>query len=83
VTRKVGPPGWREHQLMDRLDGFMGGPPHVPSALMSHIMAGTPSIGHRTEVEIIRARMMRRQIDYNFARKVRIARRRKFGLITR
>jgi hypothetical protein len=50
---------------------------------MSHIMAGTPSIGHRTEVEIIRARMMRRQIDYNFARKVRIARRRKFGLITR
>jgi hypothetical protein len=83
MTRRVGPPGWREHELMNRLDGFVGGPSHIPSALASRIIAGTPSIGRRTEVEIIRARMIRRQMDYNFARKVRIARRRKFGLITR
>jgi hypothetical protein len=83
MTRKVGPPGWREHELMNRLDGFVGGPSHIPNAHMSHIIAGTPSIGRRTEVEIIRARMMRRQMDYDFAKKVRLARRRRFGLLTR
>jgi hypothetical protein len=69
--------------MMNRLDGFVNGPSHIPSALVSHIIAGAPSLGRRTEVEIIRARMIRRQMDYNFARKVRIARRRKFGLIAR
>jgi hypothetical protein len=29
MTRKVGPPGWREHMMMDRLDGFVGGPSHI------------------------------------------------------
>jgi hypothetical protein len=83
VTRKVGPPGWREHMLMNRLDGFVGGPSHVPSALVAHIIAGTPSLGGRTKVEIIHPRMERRQLDYDFAKKVRIARRRKLGLLTR
>jgi hypothetical protein len=83
MTRKVGPPGWREHMLMNRLDGFVGGPSHVPSALVSHIIAGTPSLRGRTEVEIIHARLKPRQMDYDSARKVRIARRRKFGLVTR
>jgi hypothetical protein len=68
---------------MNRLDGFVGGPSHIPSGLASRIIAGTPSISRRTEVEIIHARMKRRQMDHDFARKVRIARRRKFGLITR
>jgi hypothetical protein len=66
MTRKVGPPGWREHMLMNRLDGFVGGPSHIPSALATHIIAGTPSLRGRTEVEIIHARMKRRQLDYDF-----------------
>jgi hypothetical protein len=37
----------------------------------------------RSEVEIILARMTPRQMDHDFARKVRIARRPRFGLLTR
>jgi hypothetical protein len=69
--------------LMNRLDGFVGGPPHIPSAFAARIIAGMPSLGRRTEVEIIHARMKRRQLDYDFAKKVRIARRRKLGPLTR
>jgi hypothetical protein len=83
MTRKVGPPGWREHMFMDRIDGFVGGPSHIPSAFAARIIAGTPSLRGRTEVEIIHARMKRRQMDYEFEKKVRRALRRRFGLLTR
>jgi hypothetical protein len=78
---KVGPPGWREHMTMNRLDGFVGGDPsHVSIEVAGQIVAAMPPPRGRTEVEIIRARMLRRQLDYNHAKRVRLARRRKSGL---
>jgi hypothetical protein len=83
MTRKVGSPGWREHMAMDRLGGFVGGPSHIPTEFAARIIANMPSLRGRTEVEVIRARMMRRQMDYDFANKVRRARRKRFGLLIR
>jgi hypothetical protein len=81
---KVGPPGWREYMMMNRLDGFVGGDPsYIPNGVAGRIVATMPPPRGRTEVEIIRARMLRRQLDYNHAKRVRVARRRKFELETR
>jgi hypothetical protein len=83
MTRKVGPPGWREHMMMDRVDGFVGDPSHMPKAIAVRIAAAIPPFHGRTEVEIIHARMIGRQMDLDFANKVRRARRKRFGLLTR
>ena len=79
---KVGPPGWREHVFSDRLDGFLGDP-FMQSGGAARVTVALRSPRRRTEVEIILARMLRRQLDYDHAKKVRVWRRRKFRLQTR
>src|SRR5262249_55476610 len=81
--KKFGPPSWREYMMNSRLDGFVGDLPHIPHAVDRQIVRGMGPVVDRTEVEGIRARMMSRQLAHDHAKKVRIARRRGFGLVTR
>jgi hypothetical protein len=83
---KVGPPGWLPHQITRRVDGWCIDPENedrIPAAVAEMIAAAMPQPGGRDAVAVIRARVMARQLTYERAKKIRIARRRRFGLLTR
>jgi hypothetical protein len=81
---KFAPPGSEPYVTLRRFDGFLGSDPRcVPNSVAAHILAALPPPEGRTEVERIRARMVARQLIYNRKKMVSIARRQRFGLLTR
>ena len=81
---KFAPPGAEPYQTLTRVDGWLGGDPaRIPNSVAREIAAAFPRLEGRTKIERIQARMMARQLIYERAKKVRLARRRRFGLITR
>jgi hypothetical protein len=81
---KFAPPGAEPYRTLTRVDGWLGSDPsRIPNAVAREIVAALPPLEGRTKVDRIRARMMARQVAHDRKKKVRIARRRKFGLLTR
>ena len=81
---KFAPPGSEQHRVLTRLDGWIGHDPYrMPISIATEIAAALPPLEGRRTIERIRARMMARQLAYERAKQVRLARRRKFGLETR
>jgi hypothetical protein len=81
---KFAPPGAEPYRTLTRVDGWLGSDPtRIPNSVAREIAAALPRLEGRTEVERIRARMLARQMAYESKKKVRIARRRRFGLLTR
>jgi hypothetical protein len=78
------PPGSEAYVILNRFDGFVGHDVScMPNSVAEHICAAWPAPGSRTEVDRIRARMVARQLIYNRKKMVSIARRQRFGLLTR
>jgi hypothetical protein len=81
---KFAPPGAEPYRTLTRVDGWLGNDPsRIPYSVAREIAAALPRFEGRTEVERIRARMMARQLAYEHKKKVCVARRRRFGLLTR
>ena len=79
---KFCPPGSEPYVTLNRLDGFIG--ENVPHSVAQHICAGWPELGRpRSEIDRIRARMWRRQLVYERQKKITVALRKRFGLLTR
>jgi len=80
---KFAPPGSEPYKIMNRLDGWIGrDPSRIPNSVATEIGAALPLLG-RSEIDRIRTRMTVRQLAYERKKKVRIAWRRRFGLLTR
>lgn len=80
---KFAPPGAEPYKTMNRLDGWIGrDPSRIPNSVAAEIGAALPPLG-RSEIDRIRTRMTVRQLAYERKKKVRIAWRRRFGLVTR
>lgn len=78
------PPGSEPYVILNRFDGFVGHDVScIPNSVAAHILAGLPPANGRTEIERIKARMMRRHLIYQRKQKVAIVRRQRFGLLTR
>jgi hypothetical protein len=81
---KFAPPCAEPYRILTRVDGWLGSDPsRIPHSVAREIAAALPPLEGRTEVERIRARMAARQMAHDHKKKVRIARRRRFGLLTR
>jgi len=81
---KFSPPGAEPYVTLRRFDGFLGrDPSHTPNSVAAHVLAALPPLEGRTEVERTRARMMARQLIYQRKKMITIARRQRFGLLTR
>lgn len=81
---KFAPPGGEPYRTLTRLDGFLGSDPtRIPNAAAREIAAALPPLERRTEIDRIRTRMTVRQLAYERKKRVRIAFRRRFGLLTR
>ncbi|WFU45602.1 hypothetical protein QA640_47290 (plasmid) [Bradyrhizobium sp. CB82] len=81
---KFSPPGAEPCRTLTRVDGWFGSDPtDIPNSIARQIAAALPPLEGRTEVERIRARVMARQLIYERSKKVRVGRRRRFGLLTR
>jgi hypothetical protein len=63
MTMKSAPPGWQPHQIMTRIDGWIGADDRVPTPVAEMIARSSPSYGAEL-VGIIRARMFARQRAY-------------------
>ncbi|GLR90563.1 hypothetical protein [Bradyrhizobium iriomotense] len=80
---KFAPPGAEPYRTLTRVDGWFGSNPNeIPNSIAREIAAALPLSG-LNENDRIRSRMMARQMAYERKKKVRIAFRRRFGLLTR
>jgi len=59
VTTK-GPPGWQPHQIVTRLDGWIGVAGRIPASVAEMIARAMPPLGNGSLAEI-KARMYARQ----------------------
>ncbi|NOJ40322.1 hypothetical protein [Bradyrhizobium australiense] len=57
------PPGWVPHQIVTRLDGWIGAEDRIPTPVAEMIARSSPSCGTEL-IGIIRARMLARQRVY-------------------
>ena len=81
---KFAPPGAEPYRTLTRADGWFGSDPTcIPNSVAAEIGAAFPSLNGRSEIDRIRTRMWARQLKYERAKKVRLAWRRRFGLLTR
>jgi hypothetical protein len=81
---KFAPPGSEPYRTLTRFDGWFGSDPsRIPNSVAREISAAMPALEGRSTIERIRARMIARQWAYERAKKVRLARGRKFGIETR
>lgn len=81
---KFAPPGAEPYRTVTRIDGWVGNDPtHLPNSVAVKIAAAMPSLRGPSEIDRIRARMTVRQLRYERSKKIRIAWRWRFGLLTR
>jgi hypothetical protein len=59
VTMKA-PPGWQHHQIVSRIDGWIGGEDRIPASVAEMIARAMPPLADGSVAEI-KARMYARQ----------------------
>ena len=60
MTTKFALPGWQPHQIVTRIDGWIGADDRIPTPVAEMIARASPSYGAEL-IGIIRARMLARQ----------------------
>jgi hypothetical protein len=70
VNMKFAPPGWEPHELVSRIDGWIGNPSRMPTGIATVITRSKPSLG-RDAVADIKARMIARQFIVERMRSLR------------
>jgi hypothetical protein len=79
---KCCPPGSEPYVTLRRVDGFIG--ENMPHSVAQHICSWWPAPGSpRSEIDRIRARMIALQLQYEHKKKITVALRKRFGLLTR
>ena len=79
---KFYPPGGEPYVTLHRLDGYIGY--DMPNSVAEHICAGWPEPGRpRSEIDRIRARMVALQLRHERKKRITVALRKRFGLLTR
>ena len=68
MSMKASPPGWVPHQIVTRIDGWIGSEDRVPTPVAEMIARAAPSYGVEL-IRIIRARMLARQRAYEQTRR--------------
>jgi hypothetical protein len=63
---KFCPPGAEPFQTLQRIDGWFGSPEEVPESVARLIVGEMPSGRPRTVAEATRARMIARQLKYEY-----------------
>ena len=58
---KSAPPGWQPHQMVTRIDGWIGAEDRIPTHVAEIIARAAPSYNAEL-IAIIRARMVARQL---------------------
>jgi hypothetical protein len=63
MTMKSAPPGWQPHQMVTRIDGWIGAEDRIPTPVAELIARAAPSYNAEL-IAIIRTRMVARQRAY-------------------